>query len=161
MAEAPPPLASPARPRGAAWRRLVLVLAALASGYLGALLAVRPLLKEFATRPPVLILDAARALRGVPAARVGSAIAQQRDLARRLAAGGVLVLDPQAVVAAPPGLYLAPAGGRFRPPGAHTRRCRLDDGGHPRQLRRALLGCAAARPIAREGACALLMPASY
>jgi hypothetical protein len=97
----------------------VLALSTLASGCLGALLAVRPLLGELATRPPVLILDAAGALRGLPAPQVGPAIARQRDLARRLAAGGVLVLDPQAVVAAPPGLFL-----RSEPPPA-------DPGGRP------------------------------
>jgi hypothetical protein len=102
------PLAALARPRGVGWLLLVLVLATLASGYLGALLAVRPLLSEFATRPPVLILDAAGALRGLPAAQVGPAITRQRDIARRLADGGVLVLDPQAVVAAPAGLFLRP-----------------------------------------------------
>jgi hypothetical protein len=93
-------------PRGAGWLLLVLALAILTSGSLGARLAVRPLRGELATRPPVLILDAAEALRGVPAAQVGPAIVRQRDLARRLADGGVLVLDPQAVVAAPAGLYL-------------------------------------------------------
>jgi len=81
-----------------------LVLATLASGALGAFLAVRPLRSDLATRPPVVILDAAEALRGVPAGQVGPVIARQRDIARRLAAGGVLVLDPQAVVAAPAGL---------------------------------------------------------
>jgi hypothetical protein len=85
---------------------LVLALASLASGSLGALLAVRPLLAELATRPPVLILDSAGALRGLPATQVGPAITRQRDIARRLADGGVLVLDPQAVVAAPAGLFL-------------------------------------------------------
>lgn len=100
------------------WLLLVMALAIFASGYLGALLAVQPLLGELATRPPVLILDSAGALRGLPATQVGPAITRQRDLARRLAAGGVLVLDPQAVVAAPAGLFLrtaplpADAGGR-------------------------------------------------
>jgi len=84
-------------------------LAILASGALGAFLALRPLRSEFATRPPVVILDAAEALRGLPAGQVGPVIARQRDIARRLAAGGVLVLDPQAVVAAPAGLYLRTA----------------------------------------------------
>ena len=84
----------------------MLALASLASGSLGALLAVRPLLGELATRPPVLILDAAVALRGLDAAQVGPAITRQRDIARRLASDGVLVLDPQAVVAAPTGLFL-------------------------------------------------------
>ena len=89
-------------PRGSGWwLLLVMALAILASGYLGALLAVRPLLGELATRPPVLIIDSAAALRGLPATQVGPAIIRQRDLARRLADGGVLVLDPQAVVAAP------------------------------------------------------------
>jgi predicted permease len=96
-----------AGPRRFGW--VPLVLATLASGALGAFLAVRPLRSEFATRPPVVILDTAEALRGVPAAQVGPVIARQRAIARRLAAGGVLVLDPQAVVAAPAGLYLRTA----------------------------------------------------
>jgi hypothetical protein len=96
-------------PRGSGWWLLPIVLAILASGYLGARLAVRPLLGELATRPPVLILDSAGALRGLPVAQVGPAITRQRDLARRLADGGVLVLDPQAVVAAPAGLFLRTA----------------------------------------------------
>jgi hypothetical protein len=104
-------------PRGSGW--LVLALALLASGTLSARLAVRSLLGELATRPPVLILDAAGALRGLPATQVGPAIIRQRDMARRLADGGVLVLDPQAVVAAPAGLVL-----RTTPPPA-------DSGVHP------------------------------
>ncbi len=105
-------------PRGFRWWLLVLALAILASGYLGARLAVGPLLGELATRPPVLILDSAGALRGLPALQVGPAITRQREIARRLAAGGVLVLDPQAIVAAPDGLFLRteqPADPRGRP----------------------------------------------
>ena len=108
MDKAQPPASASVRmpwPRGSGWL-LVLTLAILASGYLGARLAVRPLLGELATRPPVLILDAAGALRRLDAAQVGPAITRQRDIARRLADGGVLVLDPQAVVAAPAGLFL-------------------------------------------------------
>ena len=108
MDKTPTPVSEPVRswPRGSGWLLLVLGLATLASGYLGARLAVRPLRGELATRPPVLILDSAGVLRGLPAAQVGAAITRQRDLARRLADGGVLVLDPQAVVAAPAGLFL-------------------------------------------------------
>jgi len=58
----------------------------------------------------------AAAVRGVDSAQLGAVVARETERARRLAAGGFLVLDAQAVIAAPPELYLAPttvaAGGR-------------------------------------------------
>ncbi|WP_295587455.1 hypothetical protein [uncultured Lamprocystis sp.] len=85
---------------------LCVCLCTLASGYLGAWLQVRPLVADLATRPPVIILDARDVLQGLPADQVGAVIARQRALARRLADGGVLVLDRQAVVEAPAALVV-------------------------------------------------------
>ena len=79
---------------------------ALAGGYLGAQLALRPVVAEFATHPPVIILDLAQAVRGLAPAQVDAAIARQRAIAHQLAQGGVLVLDAQAVLDAPPNLVL-------------------------------------------------------
>jgi hypothetical protein len=104
------PNASRRRDPGIAWlaTTLGLCLCALASGYLGAWLHMRPLAAALATRPPVIVLDTHEALRGLPADQVGAVIARQRALARRLADSGVLVLDSQAVVEAPAGLVVGP-----------------------------------------------------
>ena len=83
-------------------------LSALAGGYLGAEIAARPLREAVATRPPVLIVDVAAALEGVAPEDVGEAIADLRSTVARLAAGGVLVLDAQAVLAAPEDVYVQP-----------------------------------------------------
>lgn len=80
---------------------ILVALVGLASGYLGAAIAVRPLRDALATRPPVLIADLAAALDGVAPQRAGAVIARHREAAERLADGGVLVLDAQAVLAAP------------------------------------------------------------
>ncbi|EGV16249.1 hypothetical protein [Thiocapsa marina] len=81
-------------------------LSALAGGYLGTEFAARPLRDAIATRPPVLIVDVAGALEGVAPEDVGEAIANLRSTAARLADGGVLVLDAQAVLAAPQDAYV-------------------------------------------------------
>jgi hypothetical protein len=97
-----------ARGVGLGWVLLALgvCLGALASGYVGAWWLVRPLAAELATRPSVLILDTREALRGLAADQVGAVIARQSALARRLADGGVLVLNSQAVIEAPTGLVV-------------------------------------------------------
>ncbi|EGV20604.1 hypothetical protein [Thiocapsa marina] len=82
--------------------------AALAGGYLGAEITARPLREAIATRPPVLIIDVAAALDGIAPEDVGEAIADLRTTAVRLADGGVLVLDAQAVLAAPEDVYVRP-----------------------------------------------------
>jgi len=99
------------------WLWLVLgLLAAGGAGYLGAVLAERPLRAELALRPPVILLDLADAVRGVPPGALDARVAEARAQAKRLAAGGFLVLDAQAVIAAPPELYLA-AGAKAQSPG--------------------------------------------
>lgn len=81
-------------------------LAALTGAYLGAEIAARPLREAIATRPPVLIVDVAAALDGIAPEDVGEAIANLHSTAARLADGGVLVLDAQAVLAAPDDAYV-------------------------------------------------------
>ncbi|MFE8033257.1 hypothetical protein [Thiohalocapsa marina] len=83
-----------------------ILTAALAGGYLGAEIAARPLREAIATRPPVLIVDVAADLDGIAPEDVGDAIADLKATALRLADGGVLVLDAQAVLAAPHDAYV-------------------------------------------------------
>lgn len=104
---------TPPPTRGRASGLVLVVIASLAGaagGYVGGQWATRPLAAELATRPPVIIIDIARAMRGVPSDQMGVAIARQRDLARQLADGGVLVLDAAAVIEAPAALVLHPRG---------------------------------------------------
>lgn len=54
----------------------------------------------------MLIVDVAAALDGIAAEDVGEAIADLKATAVRLADGGVLVLDAQAVIAAPDDAYV-------------------------------------------------------
>ena len=84
--------------------------AALGSGWLGGWWASRDLRAELALRPPVLVLDLATAVRGAPPEAVDEYLSRQLAAARQLAAGGFLVLDAQAVLAAPPGLTVTPSG---------------------------------------------------
>ena len=89
---------------------MLLVLAAAGgSGYLGAHWAAEDLRAELALRPPVVLFDLAGAVRDVAPERLGSAMARVKDRAARLSEGGFLVLDAQAVIAAPPDLHLDPA----------------------------------------------------
>ena len=89
---------------------VLLVLAtAGGSGYLGAHWAAEKLEAALALRPPVVLFDLAGAVRDVAPERLGSAMARVKDRAARLGDGGVLVLDAQAVIAAPPDLHLDPA----------------------------------------------------
>ena len=89
---------------------MLLVLAtAGGAGYLGAHWAAEDLREELALRPPVVLFDLAGAVRDVAPERLGSAMARVKERAARLSEGGFLVLDAQAVIAAPPDLYLDPA----------------------------------------------------
>jgi hypothetical protein len=103
------------------WLVVLLVLAAAAgAGYLGAQWTAESLRAELALRPPVILFDMAGAVRGAGPGQLGAAVARQKEQAKRLAAGGFLVLDAQAVIAAPPELYLTtdaiPGGEGDRPP---------------------------------------------
>jgi len=101
--------ASPAGMPISLWLAVPLVLAAATgSAYLGARWMAESLRAKLALRPPVILLDMAGAVRGVGPEQLGAAVAHQKEQAKRLAAGGFLALDAQAVIAAPPELYLAP-----------------------------------------------------
>jgi hypothetical protein len=85
---------------------LVLVAAAVGAAFLGAWWTAESLSTELALRPPVVLFDMAEAVREVPPERLGAAVAQAKAQAERLAAGGFLMIDAQAVIAAPPELCL-------------------------------------------------------
>jgi hypothetical protein len=89
---------------------LVVLLAAGASGYLGAWWTAEGLRSELTLRPPVILFDMAGALQGADPAELGASVARAHEQAKRLAQGGFLVLDAQAVIAAPPELFLDPEG---------------------------------------------------
>jgi hypothetical protein len=62
---------------------------------------VKEVRAEVALRPPALVLDLATIVRSAPPEAVDELLARQLTAARQLAAGGFLVLDAQAVLAAP------------------------------------------------------------
>jgi hypothetical protein len=93
---------------GAWWPVLLAVIAGGGAGYLAAMLTGQGLRAELALRPPVILLDVAQVARAADPVALGAALGRQRKQAERLAAGGFLVLDAQAVIAAPGELYLAP-----------------------------------------------------
>jgi len=89
------------------WAAIGLVLAtAVVSGYLGARWAAEDLRTELALRPPVILFDMAGAVRGVAPNQLDTVIAREKKQIARLAEGGFLVLDAQAVIAAPPDLFI-------------------------------------------------------
>lgn len=81
--------------------------AGAAAGYLAGRAVSGPVAEALALRPPVVALALAAGLEALPPAAWGARIAERTDAARRLARAGYLVLDAQAVVAAPEDLYLA------------------------------------------------------
>ena len=104
-----PPVVRRAGLRVPLWLVVPLVLAAAGgSGYLGARLGRDTLRSELALRPPVILFDLAGAIQGAEPSQLAAVVARETEQAKRLAAGGFLVLDAQAVIAAPPELYLAP-----------------------------------------------------
>lgn len=97
----------PGRMAVSVWLLVLLALiVAAGAAFLGAQRAAERLSTELALRPPVVVFDMAAVLREVPPQRLGTAVAKAEKQAERLAAGGFLVLDAQAVIAAPPELYL-------------------------------------------------------
>ena len=82
------------------------VVAAGVSGYLGAWWAAEGLHGELALRPPVILFDMVDAVRGVAPNQLDTVIAREKKQTARLAEGGFLVLDAQAVIAAPPDLFI-------------------------------------------------------
>jgi hypothetical protein len=87
----------------------VSVVGAASAGF-GAWWAREGLRAELALRPPVVLFDMADAVRGVPHEQLAAVVARETARAKRLSEGGVLVLDAQAVIAAPGDLYLVPGG---------------------------------------------------
>jgi hypothetical protein len=81
--------------------------------------AERQLWRDLALRPPVVIFDLAATVGGGESSTLDARLAAERDRAKRLAAGGFLVLDAQAVIAAPPELYLAAGAGAQSPGERH------------------------------------------
>ena len=95
------------------WAAVALGLViAFASGYLGARWAAEELRSELILRPPVVLFDMAAAVRGVAPDRLAAVVAREKARAERLAEAGFLVLDAQAVIAAPPNLYIDAASAR-------------------------------------------------
>ncbi len=88
----------------------MLLTASGASGYLGAWWAAEDLRSDLTLRPPVILFDMAGAVQGADPAQVGASVARAHEQAKRLSEGGFLVLDAQAVIAAPPELFLDPEG---------------------------------------------------
>ena len=92
------------------WLAVLLVIASAgASGYLGAQWVAEELRSELTLRPPVVLFDMAGAVRGVVPDRLAAVVAREKARADRLADAGFLVLDAQAVIAAPPDLHIAAA----------------------------------------------------
>ena len=89
---------------------LTVLTVAVGSAWVGAWWARESLRAELTLRPPVVLFDMAGAVRDVSPERLAAVVARETARARRLAEGGVLVLDAQAVIAAPPDLYLVPSG---------------------------------------------------
>ena len=89
---------------------LPVLIVAVASACMGAWWTWEQLGAELTLRPPVVLFDMAGAVRDVPPGQLANSVARETARARRLAEGGVLVLDAQAVIAAPPDLYLVPGG---------------------------------------------------
>jgi len=95
------------------WAAIGLVLAtAVVSGYLAARWAAEDLRAELALRPPMVLFDMAGAVRGVAPDRLAAVVAREKARAKRLADAGFLVLDAQAVIAAPPDIYIDAASAR-------------------------------------------------
>lgn len=62
--------------------------------------------RALAVRPPVVVLDLAGAARAADPARLKRRLEDYRRTAEQLSDQGLLVLDGQAVLAAPPGVIL-------------------------------------------------------
>lgn len=82
------------------------ILGGGAAGFATAQLALQPVREALAGRPPVVVQDMAAALVTVDPEDVAVVIGEQQRLARRLGEAGALVLDADAVLAAPAVLYV-------------------------------------------------------
>ena len=92
---------------------ILLVLAASGgSAYLGARWVAEDLRADLTLRPPVVLFDMAGAVRGVAPDRLADVVAREKARAECLAEAGFLVLDAQAVIAAPSDLHIDAASAR-------------------------------------------------
>ena len=82
------------------------LLGGIVGGFLAAHFSLSPMRDALAQRPPLVIQDMGAALVRVAPEDAAGAIVDQQRLARRLGAAGVLVLDADAVLAAPDGFYV-------------------------------------------------------
>jgi len=85
---------------------LLVVLASVSVSGAGLLWMQRQLDMTLAVRPPIVVLDLTGAARESDPARLKTLLDDYRTTAERLAGQGLLVLDRQAVLAAPAGLIL-------------------------------------------------------
>jgi hypothetical protein len=101
-----------------AWMRLAgflaLVAVSAACGYLSAQWTTQGLREELALRPPVVIADMTSLAQGGDPRSVGQTLARGLEAASKLAQGGIVVLDSQAVIAAPPDLNIDLLTGKSR-----------------------------------------------
>lgn len=95
---------------------LLVALIAVAVSGTGLFWMHRELAAALALRPPILILDLAGAARAADPAHLPALLEDSRRTAERLAGQGALVLDRQAVLAAPVGLTLTDREVRDAPP---------------------------------------------
>lgn len=107
----PAPPLQPAQAAGAppasGWLLLFAgILGGGAAGFGAAQLALQPVREALAGRPPIVVQDMTAALVRVEREQVAAAIGEQQRLARRLGAAGALVIDADAVLAAPAALYV-------------------------------------------------------
>lgn len=107
MAEirATPTVAS--KPMSNGWSSILVATLVSASGLAGALAWMQQQVdRAVAMRPPIIVLDLSAAARETDPARLKALLDDYRTTAERLAGQGLLVLERQAVLAAPAGLIL-------------------------------------------------------
>ncbi|WP_245232215.1 hypothetical protein [Thiorhodococcus minor] len=94
-------------PTGYGWppSMLALLVSVVVTGT-GLIWMQRELDRSLAVRPPIVVLDLSAAARETDPARLKTLLDHYRTTAERLAGQGLLVLDRQAVLAAPKGLIL-------------------------------------------------------
>jgi hypothetical protein len=106
-APASPHVQAPGAGTSAGWSLLFAgILGGGAAGFGAAQLALQPVHEALAARPAIVVQDMGAAILRVSADDVALVIGEQQRLARRLGEAGALVLDADAVLAAPTALYV-------------------------------------------------------
>jgi hypothetical protein len=101
--------AHPRAPAAATASGLLLLAGVLgggAAGFGASQLSLRPVHEALAARPAIVVQDMGAALMRVSPQDAALVIGEQQRLARRLGESGALVLDADAVLAAPAALYV-------------------------------------------------------